>query len=214
MLHQIKAQQFYTDLDLYQQCYVIQKIEEFKDFSRPLNDFPVLFKAYLIFKDFSRKPSKFKYFSSLCETCNTLANEMYLIGQFQIFATVDSAIYTVGNLTSLYNIFFFMVVGGFTQLVVAGQNSQDNAFPLLSQRENVNKFIIMGISVFKMFILFIHIIAFMVVNNFSLAPLMCPTKTEFGTVKQTIYPPQMNILNTATCTCVTPDDYRPPDKCG
>ena len=25
--------------------------------------------AYLIFKDFSRKPSKFKYFSSLCELC-------------------------------------------------------------------------------------------------------------------------------------------------
>ena len=43
------------------------EIEEFKDFSRPLNDFPVLFKADLIFKDFSRKPSKFKYFSSLCE---------------------------------------------------------------------------------------------------------------------------------------------------
>ena len=36
-------------------------------FSRPLNDFPVPFKVYLIFKDFSRKPSKFNYFSSLCE---------------------------------------------------------------------------------------------------------------------------------------------------
>ena len=33
LLHQIMAQQFYTDLDLYQ--------EEFKDFSRPLSDFPV-----------------------------------------------------------------------------------------------------------------------------------------------------------------------------
>ena len=56
LLHQIKAQQFYTDLDLYQQSKVLQKIEEFKDFSRPLSDFPVLFKADLIFKDFSRKP--------------------------------------------------------------------------------------------------------------------------------------------------------------
>ena len=65
----IKAQQFYTDLDLYQQCKVLQKIEEFKDFSRPLSDFPVLFKADLIFKDFSIKFSKFKYFSSLCEPC-------------------------------------------------------------------------------------------------------------------------------------------------
>ena len=44
-----------------------EKIEEFKDFLRPLHDFPVLFKAYLIFKDFSRKPYKFKYFSSLCK---------------------------------------------------------------------------------------------------------------------------------------------------
>ena len=70
MLHQIKAQQFYTDLDLYQQWYILQKIEEFKDFSGHLSDVPVLFKAYLIFKDFSRKPSKFKYFSSLCEPCN------------------------------------------------------------------------------------------------------------------------------------------------
>ena len=37
--------------------------------SRPFSDIPVLFKADLIFKDFSRKPSKFKYFSSLCEPC-------------------------------------------------------------------------------------------------------------------------------------------------
>ena len=40
---------------------------KFKDFSRPLSVFPVLFKTYLILKDFSRKPSKFKYFSRLCE---------------------------------------------------------------------------------------------------------------------------------------------------
>ena len=65
MLHQIKAQQFYTDSDLYQQFLVLQKIEEFKHFSRLLSDFPVLFKTDLIFKDFSRKPFKFKYFSSL-----------------------------------------------------------------------------------------------------------------------------------------------------
>ena len=45
------------------------EIVEFKDFLRLLGDFPVLFKADLIFKDFSRKPSKFKYFSSLCEPC-------------------------------------------------------------------------------------------------------------------------------------------------
>ena len=64
MQHQIKAQQFYSDLGLYQQCSVIQKIEEFKHFSRPLRDFPVLFKADLIFKDFSRNTSKLKYFQA------------------------------------------------------------------------------------------------------------------------------------------------------
>ena len=62
MLHQIKVSQFYNDLDLYQLCQVLPKIVEFKDISRLLSDFPVLFKADLIFKDFSRKPSKFKYF--------------------------------------------------------------------------------------------------------------------------------------------------------
>ena len=69
MLHQIKVSQFYNDLDLYQLCQVLPKIVEFKDISRLLSDFPALFKADLIFKDFSRKPSKFKYFSSLCESC-------------------------------------------------------------------------------------------------------------------------------------------------
>ena len=39
----------------------------FKDFSRPLSVFQVLFKANLIFKDFSRQSCIFKYFSSLCE---------------------------------------------------------------------------------------------------------------------------------------------------
>ena len=34
------------------------------DFSRFLSDFPVLFKADVIFKDFSRNPSKFKYFQA------------------------------------------------------------------------------------------------------------------------------------------------------
>ena len=67
MLHQIKAQQFYTDLGLYQQCYVPQKIVEFKDSSMLLCDFPALFKADLIFKYFSREPSIFKYLSNLCE---------------------------------------------------------------------------------------------------------------------------------------------------
>ena len=38
---------------------VLQKIVKFKDFSRPCSDSPVLFKADLVLKDFSKKPSKF-----------------------------------------------------------------------------------------------------------------------------------------------------------
>ena len=34
-----------------------------------MSDFPGLFKANFNFKDFSRKTSKFKYFSSLCKPC-------------------------------------------------------------------------------------------------------------------------------------------------
>ena len=47
-----KGTNFYTDFGLYQQCLVLQKIVEFKDFSRLLSDFPVLFMADLFFKDF------------------------------------------------------------------------------------------------------------------------------------------------------------------
>ena len=42
---------------------------KFKDFSRPYSVFQVPFMADLIFKDFSRQPCIFKYFSSLCEPC-------------------------------------------------------------------------------------------------------------------------------------------------
>ena len=67
MLHQIKAHQFYNDLGLYHLCQVLQKKVEFKDFSRLFNNFPVLFKADLISKNFFAP--EFKYFSSLCEPC-------------------------------------------------------------------------------------------------------------------------------------------------
>ena len=69
MLHQIKAQQFILILVSINKVSPTENRVEFKDFSRLLGDFPVLFKANLIFKDFSRKSSKFKYFSSLCEPC-------------------------------------------------------------------------------------------------------------------------------------------------
>ena len=43
---------------------------KFKDFTRPLSVFQVLFRANLIFKDFSKQSCIFKYFSSLCEPCH------------------------------------------------------------------------------------------------------------------------------------------------
>ena len=64
MLHQIKAQQFYTDLGLLSTVLSPTEISRIQGLSRL---FPVLFKADLIFKDFSRMLSIFKYFSSLCE---------------------------------------------------------------------------------------------------------------------------------------------------
>ena len=55
------------DLDLLSTVLSLTENRRIQGLSRPLSDFPVLFKADLIFKDFSRKPSKFKYFSSLCK---------------------------------------------------------------------------------------------------------------------------------------------------
>ena len=43
---------------------------KFKDLSRPLIVFQVLFKTNFIFKDFSRQSCIFKYISSLCEPWN------------------------------------------------------------------------------------------------------------------------------------------------
>ena len=51
-MHQIKAQQFYTDLGLYQQLNPDEN-SKIQGFSRPWSDFLVLFKADLIFKDYS-----------------------------------------------------------------------------------------------------------------------------------------------------------------
>ena len=50
---------------------------KFKDFSRPLSVFQVLFNASLIFKDFSKQSCIFKYFSSLCVPCFENTKELY-----------------------------------------------------------------------------------------------------------------------------------------
>ena len=45
---------------------------KFKDFSRPLSVFQVLFKANLIFQGVFKTVLLFKFFSSLCEVCEPL----------------------------------------------------------------------------------------------------------------------------------------------
>ena len=69
MLHQIKAQQFYTDLGLLSIVLCPIENSRIQGLFKALSYFPVLFKADLIFKDFSRQSCIFKYFSSLCEPC-------------------------------------------------------------------------------------------------------------------------------------------------
>ena len=65
MLHQIKAPQFYTDLAL--QITVLSPLAKvkFKDFSRPLSVFQVLFKANL----FSRTFQDSTVYSSTFQAC-------------------------------------------------------------------------------------------------------------------------------------------------
>ena len=48
-------------------------ILKIKYFSRPQSKIQVLFKTIFVFKDFSRQPFIFKYFSSLCEPCRVKA---------------------------------------------------------------------------------------------------------------------------------------------
>ena len=62
---------------------------KFKDFSRHLSDFPVLFKADLIFKDFSRKPSKFNYFSSQCKPWSKIQESPLNSSSFQACVNPD-----------------------------------------------------------------------------------------------------------------------------
>ena len=64
-----KAPQFYTDLGLKKTVLNPLPNGKFKDFSRPLSVFQVIFKANFIFKDFSRQYCIFKDFSSLCKPC-------------------------------------------------------------------------------------------------------------------------------------------------
>ena len=76
---------------------ILQKIVEFKNFSRLLDDFPVLFKAYLIFKDLLRK-----HFSSLCEPCGPLMIHRSFTGLRDLFVMIN--FYLSKQCRPLYNI--------------------------------------------------------------------------------------------------------------
>ena len=89
------------------------KIVNFKDFTRLLSDFPVLFMVDVFLKDFSRKPSKFKYFSSLCEHCIRPQKKKCIItNQFSFIPTKTYVVGTQKNhliemiLLSIQNIFY------------------------------------------------------------------------------------------------------------
>ena len=89
-MQHIKAQQFHTDLGLLSTVLSPTENSRIQGLFKALSYFPILFKADLIFKDFSRKPSKFKLFSSLCEPCLFLYSGLeYLSG-----ILVDIAILT------------------------------------------------------------------------------------------------------------------------
>ena len=62
---------------------------KFKYFSRKLSDFQVCFKTKFIFKDFSRHPFIFKYFSSMCKPWIVL-KEVVVYFYFQITPKVLS----------------------------------------------------------------------------------------------------------------------------
>ena len=74
---------------------------KFKDFTRPLRVFSVLFKTDLIFKDFSRKPSNFKYFSSPCEPCKKV--NIYLLYPsflpFVLGAQMEMVLLSINNIS-------------------------------------------------------------------------------------------------------------------
>ena len=63
----VYVQHSYTDLALHQEYKSHTESDKIQAFSSPKSDFQKLFKADLFFKNFSRMPPLFKYFSSLCK---------------------------------------------------------------------------------------------------------------------------------------------------
>ena len=77
---------------------------KFKDFSRPLSVFQVLFKANVIFKDFSRQSCIVKYFSSMCEPCQINGHQ-----QCQIRIFTELSMSSLGHKVS-FCFFLFLYV--------------------------------------------------------------------------------------------------------
>ena len=76
MLHQIKAQQFYTVLDPYQQYWVLQKIVEFKDFEWFSSSFQGRFNLQGLFKEALQIQVLFKPVGTLI-FLNSLVSSFY-----------------------------------------------------------------------------------------------------------------------------------------
>ena len=90
-----------------------------------MSDFPVLFKADLIFKDFSRK---LKYFSSLCEPCITDKETLFFSSAIKLLVLVDSSMES-HTVQSLYKTVWGCWLVGFvalrpksTAMVIAGRS--------------------------------------------------------------------------------------------
>ena len=54
---------------------------KFKDFSKPLSAFQILFKANLIFKDFTRQSCIFRYFKDCANPVTHFSNNFLVLSQ-------------------------------------------------------------------------------------------------------------------------------------
>ena len=84
------------------------------DFSRLLSDFPVLFNADLIFKYFSRKPSKFKFFSSLCKPWTRSEDVKHGIWSGSVLFSYKM------YFSNLNEIETYQIQNGYIQLIIVG----------------------------------------------------------------------------------------------
>ena len=74
LLHKIKAQQFYTDLDFLSTLPNPTVNSRNQGLFKAFESFSSIFQGRFNLNDYSSKSSKFKYFSNLCETWYSMSN--------------------------------------------------------------------------------------------------------------------------------------------